>query len=100
MRPSDRIDVVDGVEVGYSECRCDDSGCGAGDSVGREYQIVRGLAADEALREVASDHFTEFLTGDLLSLVGVDVVAMASGPVDQFVGQFVVVLQRMYQGSR
>ena len=39
----------------------------------------------------------ELLAGDLFALVGEDVVAVTGRPMHQFVGQFVVVLQRVHQ---
>ena len=97
MGAPDPVDIGDLFEVGDTERRRDDGRRGARDAVGGEYQVVRGVGAGERLDQIGADTVPEFFTGDLVTLVGVDVVAVTGRPVHQFVGQLIVVLQGMDQ---
>ena len=80
-----------------SHPRGDDSGCGASDSVGSEDEVVGRVLTGELLGEVGPHRRAQLFAGHLGALIGVDVVAVAGGPMDQLVGQFIVVLQRVDQ---
>src|SRR3546814_15437260 len=100
MRTPDGIDIGDVVEVGYTQCRRDHGRRRAGDAVGGEDQVVRGAGAGERLDQVGAHAVPEFFAGDLIALVGVDVVTMPGRTVHAFVGQFVVVLHGVHQRGR
>ena len=91
------VDIVDRIEIGDAQRGGDDCSGRAGDAVGGENQVVGAVLAGEPLTKVSPDGFAEGFAGELLTLVGVDVVAVRRRPVHEFVGQFVVVLQRVDQ---
>lgn len=101
MRTANAVDVVvDVVEIGVPQRRGDHSRCGASDSVRRKDAVVRCRRAGQRFGEVGADPRAERFAGDLVALVGVDVVLVAVRPVHELVGQFVVVLQRVHQRRR
>ena len=100
MRPTNRVDVVDLLEVAHPERGGDDRRGGAGDAVGGEHQVVRRRGPGEAVQQVGPHGVPELLASNVGTPVGVDVVAATGGPVHQLVGQLVVVLQGMDQRRR
>ena len=75
----------------------DDRGGGAGDAVRGEHEVVRSGVAGEVAAHVVAHGVAEVAAGDLGAVVGEQVVAVALRPVQQLVGQLVVVLQRVHQ---